>query len=167
MAQLIWTKPRINDVLARLSAGESLPSIALSYEADPSALYRILSRRGLFAKRQITGWTRTLFLPRREAEIGYIAGLIDGEGSILMVRGRWWQVKIGMTHRPTIEWLAGFGGTFQTQRRSHVKNRKDCFTWHVARKADVAVLLHRVLPYLKTKHEVATRALESFIPGPR
>src|SRR4051794_20740972 len=77
-----------------------------------------VSRRGLQGGMARAGISFKRRLPRRrpcairiptsEADLGYIAGLVDGEGSITIIRRKSNNkvcVSIVNTHRPVLEWL--------------------------------------------------------------
>jgi hypothetical protein len=92
--------------------------------------------------------------------LGYLAGLLDGEGSIaLRSYGQYWRVRINKTDKEIIDWLATIGGT--TSRQAQGYNRKDMWEWSLADQEDVHDLLSAVLPYLKTrtKREKALKAV--------
>jgi hypothetical protein len=51
-----------------------------------------------------------LALPSSEADLGYLAGLLDGEGSIaLRSYGQYWRVRVNKTDKEIIDWLATIG----------------------------------------------------------
>lgn len=154
--ETFWTDELIADVVVRIEAGESPSAIAKSLGKERSRLYRQLRQRGIELPKQ--GWSRTLYLPDEPTDLAYIAGIIDGEGTIMLAKGKWWHVKVGMTDRGIIEWLASFGGTF-TETIRLAENRKDVYTWVVARNRDVVILLEALLPYLRVKRKLAEQAL--------
>jgi len=154
MAYAKWSNDLLPAIQSRVSSGETVSSIAADLNVHKSALYKRLKRKGVELGRQ--GWSSTLTLPD-QTDRAYIAGIIDGEGSIMLAKGKWWHVKVGMTDRPVIEWLASHGGTFQVQPRR--PPRKEAYTWTVARNRDVQTLLLGVLPYLHVKQALAERVL--------
>jgi hypothetical protein len=98
----------------------------------------------------------TFALPVDPVSVGYLAGLIDGEGCITRQNGRW-RLQVAMTHEPTIRWLGTLGGT--VRERSVVGNRQPCWRWILARQADVHACLTALLPVLRVKATQAARAL--------
>jgi hypothetical protein len=99
-----------------------------------------------------------VLVPSEPATLGYLAGLIDGEGCVRR-SGRFgnWTVQIGMTDECLVRWLHSFGGSFQTDRRSG--RRKDCHRWRLVAQNDVLVFLRAVIPYLRLKHDLAVQAV--------
>lgn len=150
------------DAVARNARGESICHIAKSYGRERSALYRLLKRQGI-AIRNDGSWARTLTLPTDPLDIGYMAGLVDGEGSVMRPpRLEAWQVKVGMTDRCVIEWLASFGGVFNVEPRP--EGRKTAYSWTVTRRLDVAALLRLLAPHLRVpaKRERAEQAIAEY-----
>lgn len=94
-----------------------------------------------------------------EAEIGYIAGMIDGEGSILVYQ-RWVTVTVANTDRPLMDWLAARGGRIAVRHKpGNGNHRRQVYSWDVSKKLDVLNLLQQVLPYLIVKRDKAEQAI--------
>ena len=102
-----------------------------------------------------------------EAELGYLAGLIDGEGCINIAchRGRYYvlQVVTAQTNEHLLDyWQKKTGlGTVHHMARSRKgsPNDSDKWHWHCANNTAV-VLLKMLQPYLVLKSEEARVALE-------
>jgi hypothetical protein len=97
-------------------------------------------------------------------EYAYLAGLIDGEGTIRK-NGGYWQIKIGMQHKPTIDWLKEtFGGS--TPKPTHegvitiTKPRLPYYSWWLSAQGTVYETLRQVRPHLLCKATRADEALE-------
>ena len=101
-----------------------------------------------------------------DIDIGYAAGLLDGEGSIAIRKYRralghiWYyaiEVQIYNNHRPVLEWLRlHFGGKISA--RKCFGNRKPSFVWRAwGQKA--ARVLRLLGPHLKIKSQHADNAL--------
>jgi hypothetical protein len=161
MTKRPWTSAELDEALHRAEGGESIRDIAASSGRNRTNLSRQLRALGL---ERNGSWSQTLHLPNDPAVLAYIAGIIDGEGSIMFVRrvkdpgGGRCMVRVGMTYRPIIEWLAAFGGKFNFSPR-RAENRLDAYTWAVSRRRDVHHLLTSVLPYLIVKREKAEQAI--------
>jgi hypothetical protein len=101
----------------------------------------------------------------------YLAGLIDGEGYIGILRTsknqkkKWTSarefvycpvIKITMTDKEIIEWLyKSFGGTFETRRHlDSSRKSKESYGW-MARKAQAVEIVKCVHPYLRVKKKQA------------
>lgn len=122
-----------------------------------------------------------------QTEVAYLAGILDGEGSISILKMRmkrksatYWhyalQIRIASTHLPLIEWICDLvGGRIyeQTYVTRVQGNRKRAQHWHIGGRADVAAFLRLVRPYLIVKAEQADLALEfsglgrEFVPSVR
>lgn len=96
---------------------------------------------------------------QREADLAYLAGLIDGEGCISIKHNKgndnffpW--VAVGMTQLEGVELLARvFGGKIREDRTS---NRKSImYRWEKNKREDVVCLLQSILPYLRVKKALA------------
>jgi len=99
--------------------------------------------------------------PDREIDRAYLAGLIDGDGSITRFAPKrgYWNIKIYMMDREVIDWLQAYiGGTTSTYQP---KNRiRRVYQWHLSRQAHVRLFLMAVSPYLKV-HAKQARAREA------
>jgi hypothetical protein len=107
------------------------------------------------------------------ATLAYVAGLFDGEGSIVIgcnkpdaVWGRkvpsyWLQVSITNTDRPLIDWLhATFGGHISDYSHSvSRKNRRPCWAWRTIG-GQARGFLQNISPYLRIKKDQALLAIE-------
>jgi hypothetical protein len=92
----------------------------------------------------------------------YIAGLIDGEGSLTRQRASYPVIKIGMTHKPTIDWLAS---TLEVNCRALSTKPGHQQMWGVGISGNRAMqLLSEVRPYLITKADKADDLL-TWVPG--
>ena len=94
----------------------------------------------------------------------YLAGLIDGEGSIGFYNTGNHRIKeksygpypsirlrIGMTDKNIIEWLKeSFGGYFDTRKYPNNSKYNDAYCWSIAGEKCEKVLRH-IYPYLKIK----------------
>lgn len=108
----------------------------------------------------------------------YLAGLIDGEGSLALVhRNRWRRyngkrvqtehlsensyqchITIVNTDFKMIDWVRDTFGDYVYFQRSR-DGRKPLYVYAVQSKEGVAYILRGVLPYLLTKYEVAEAML--------
>lgn len=101
-----------------------------------------------------------------ETEKAYLAGLIDGEGYIGILKSMRGNkkhftsakdylycpiFKVAMTYKPVIEYLhQRYGGTFNSRKRSVNPNWKDAYDW-VIKNAKVMLILNEIYPYMKVK----------------
>lgn len=98
----------------------------------------------------------------------YLAGLIDGEGYIGILKVKkgekkqWFSnrefifrpvMKVAMVDKELIRWLKGaYGGTFET-RKAH-GNARESYCWSL-RKKSVITLIKKIYPYLRVKKKQA------------
>jgi hypothetical protein len=99
--------------------------------------------------------------PLSEAEKGYIAGIIDGEGSILKPnKTKGWVIQIRTTDKELCDWLK------QKIPQSFIQNCKDTgfskkpvYQWRLVRQLTIYQLLEQIYPFLMLKHPKAEEAL--------
>jgi len=101
-------------------------------------------------------------------ELAYMAGIIDGEGTIYLQRQirnsylSWYpRLQVCNTNAPVMKWIhSRFGGHLYGKDRSkHNKNWKYQYQWYTNRKI-MDNLLPKILPYLIIKKEHAQLILE-------
>src|SRR5260221_12346995 len=100
----------------------------------------------------------SLQLPEDAVDLAYMAGILDGEGSISTLNGnrhkakarvsgikrqRRWVVCITSTHQPLIEWLSAFGGTVHLGSENALATLP-CWVWKVAAWRDALHLLEKI-----------------------
>jgi len=99
---------------------------------------------------------------------GYLAGLIDGEGTIRIMRAlqKWYAPFIAITNTDTsmMDWLQKiFGerdiGRLYVEKRSK-PNHKPKFVFNIASVQGVKMILEQVVDILKTKRRQALLVLE-------
>lgn len=166
------TPTEYQEIKKRLATGETSPAIARSLGRNPDAFLLTLRR---MEKQELEGktppaWEPTLTLPDDIGVIAYIAGLIDGEGTIIKAnpqeetkRGYSWQVKVAMTNREIIDWLGQYGGRVQKNPPPKKENWNQSYVWVISRRKDVIYLLERIKPYLIVKRDRANEALKSLL----
>lgn len=98
----------------------------------------------------------------------YLAGLIDGEGYIGIVKVKkgnkkqWFSnrefifhpiLKVAMTDENIIRWLKdSYGGTFEVRKSHH--NAKESYGWQL-RKSQTRDFISKIYPYLRVKKRQA------------
>lgn len=88
----------------------------------------------------------------------YMAGLIDGEGTISIGRDsgvyRSPYLSVSSTTKEIMEWLVStYGGGYVIQK-VYQKHHKPSWSWKLRNKADVFKALEEVLPYMKEPEKV-------------
>lgn len=155
-----WTTQELDEALTLNEQGVSIAALARKKGVSKASFYRLLRRRKMGFRLGFM-WEKTIRMPTDPAQIGYIAGLFDGEGSISKIHNgpgtTQWMVRIGMTDKPTIDFLSTFGGTITF--RSEKPPRKAVHTWSLSRQLDVQDFLQVLLPQLIVKKEKALAVL--------
>ena len=108
------------------------------------------------------------FVPREymdEKIIAYVAGLVDGDGSIYLRKGRTAQIypglgiRLGWKGKNTLTWIQEvFGGHFGREKRPYNPKHAEVYRWIVDAGKAVAVI-RQIYPYLRVKRIQATVAL--------
>ena len=147
-----------NATKAKLSAlrmGANNPFYGKKHTPETRAkLAKILRIAG--AKRQYEISPATISLPTKEAELGYLAGLLDGEGSVRFRRGRPF-VAIYNTDKRVMKWLTDHvGGNVGSWDN---RGRKRVFAWTLCSARNVYVACVGLLPYLVIKCEDVTAVI--------
>lgn len=101
-----------------------------------------------------------------ETDLAYLAGLLDGEGTIgyrPQADGRV-NIELGvcMTEPAPIYWAhqaTGRGNVYRRTTRERRTDRRDAWFWKVCRVSDIAEILTAVRPYMRVKHHEATAML--------
>lgn len=95
-----------------------------------------------------------------DVELGYCAGMLDGEGSVMLLSSRWLQVRIFNTHRPALEWIrARLGGVVCLGHAPKKANHRQGYFWVVSMRP-AGPILRILLPWLQIKRRHAEVALE-------
>jgi hypothetical protein len=111
--------------------------------------------------------------PLSEAQKAYIAGIIDGEGSITIYANTgnycYFEVTVTNTNIKLINWLketTGLGKISKDKRHSKL-SKKECYKWRVRRKEENLQLLKQIAPYLICKKEKAEKVLSHLLYIPK
>ena len=100
----------------------------------------------------------------RREELAYLAGIIDGEGSIRIERStrNYYRLRISVanTSIALMKWLQKKCGNTFIKERKRKGNRRQQYQWDSNRLFDVVTLLTDLLPYLIIKHDHSLVALE-------
>lgn len=99
-------------------------------------------------------------------EAAYIAGLLDGEGSICPRKGRGVEVIVVGTYLPMLEWLLATTGTGTISKpltRTGALGSKDCRHWTTG-SVPAVELLRQLVPYMIEKRQRAVDAIDAFGP---
>ncbi|KYD08107.1 MULTISPECIES: LAGLIDADG family homing endonuclease [Heyndrickxia] len=92
-------------------------------------------------------------------EASYVAGIIDGEGSITLTRmhekeNRRPCITIASTDKELLIYIQSItGGTINNKKNYHPDKYKDSYTLYIKKKSDVFYTLQNVLPFLRIKQK--------------
>ena len=101
----------------------------------------------------------------KNTDYAYIAGILDGEGTISISNSQYMTVRIRNTNKGVLEWIQGVTGAGKIYGDSRSKARR-CYSLEMtANKA--AAFLHLVLPYIRIKRKQAILALNYQCNGER
>lgn len=111
-------------------------------------------------------WTDATIDALSELDCAYLAGLIDGEGSICVLRhnGRggmktfYPAISIAMTHRGVLDWVSGLFALSVSDVPRSPQGWRNQHSFRIHGKRAVA-LCRRLLPYLRVKREQAALVL--------
>ena len=99
-------------------------------------------------------------------QLGYIAGIIDGEGCIGLAHTKRYyapHITVNMTHELTVKTLyysTGLGTVCQRKAPLKKETYKVNWHWQVQTFAEIHCLLRLILPYLIVKRELAELMLQ-------
>lgn len=166
---------REQEVVVRYESGESARALAKSYGVGDQTVIRLLARRGIARRRtQSAGAVRDVALDPapdlaiealRPVELAYIAGLIDGEGCLLIYRKKDKRgvyhfrsiLRISNTSVRVIRWLQErLGGEVAPSGKP---GELPVYHWPIEGPR-LAQLLITVRPYLVIKVELADLLVE-------
>lgn len=149
-----------------LSTREIADRLGCSDTAVASALKEMGVRRRPRLRSHVT-----IKIPCEQWKLGYLAALIDGEGSISLRQKKTKDggdslvpgIVIANTSRELLEWVErNFGGTIypRTKKKKEGGQYKDQFIWETSRARNLYLLLNELLPFLIVKKQKAMGALE-------
>jgi len=83
----------------------------------------------------------------------YAAGIIDGEGSVMIINRTTPTISVSNTSRPILEFLKeNYGGHIKVQKK-YKQHHKDCWVWNLLH--DKALLmLENILPFMLEEKKV-------------
>lgn len=112
-------------------------------------------------------WPEPSLPQTTDLEKAYTAGLVDGEGTILLTK--WGSsylplINVTNTDQRAVDWLRQrFGGKIYRSKRA-LPQHKTALRWTLTGKW-AAAFIREILPYLVLKREQAMLLLEYYAPG--
>lgn len=90
----------------------------------------------------------------------YIAGFIDGEGTIFIKNNRF-RINVTQTNKEVLQAIKNFANCGNvaeiTKRKAHWK---DCWVYYISNKKDIFEFLTKICPYLIVKKDDAQYAID-------
>lgn len=115
-------------------------------------------------------------------KLGYIAGIIDGEGSIMLVSARhksfmeaqgrkypayYPAVRVGMIGREPLDLIVNFTGLGKVVLEKSYAGKRPVYRWRLTRKDEVYEFLKLIGPHLLEKREQAKVLIEYMDQNPK
>lgn len=159
------TPEQKKDLLSDYLSGSDVPELMSKYNCSHGTIYNIC--KGQYRQKDNQSYLKLVenFQQQNQLEIGWIAGIIDGEGYLgiaeLREQGnvRWSgpRISVSSTTACMQKRLAqAFGsGTICLKDKSSYKNQKDVYCWDLASSKECAAFLTVIEPVLIVKKEQA------------
>ena len=144
---------------------ESMPvkKIAERIGHPVSSVYTMASQMGLKKWKGKLVWDKRNYfkLDLSDKEIGYVAGLMDADGSIGS-SGKYYQPRVQITNTNTnvMKWLLdNIGGVVYKESSSTglIKSRKQVYRWQLLKNKEVIGFLELIIPLLIIKKSNAVK----------
>lgn len=132
--------------------GKTIQQIAKDLNVGTGTVQRAIAKHG--TPRPNGTRSQTITIPIDLAIIGYVAGLLDGEGNLQLKEDHGsitCKLSIYNTSKEVIDWLVEtIGGKVRIRDQ---EGWKRCYIWTLYRAQDIYVLLKVLQPYLIIKRE--------------
>ncbi len=146
--------------LSLMRRGERNPFYGKHHTDSTKARLAKSTREFNLASRKYSIGPRTVF-PISDTDAAYLAGIVDGDGSIGFVKERP-RISVYNTDFSMIHWLDTHLGAkgMAVDRRGRTMN----YVWYTSAARDVYFLCRRLMPFLIVKHSAAKRVI-AFLEG--
>ena len=149
------------DICQMYAEGMSITEIVAKTGRMKHTIRRCLRAAGIQLRKNYR-WSSALTLPTDPVDIGYLAGLVDGEGCIAIYTPTYSNphprgvVIVANTDRDLMDWLGAMGGCVSWNKG---KRNKPCAQWTITRAVDVLKLCELILPHLRVKRAACRRVI--------
>jgi hypothetical protein len=164
MAGISWTKQEQELLVGLYNSDRPITSFpdALTRRTLPSIIGK-MQALGLHGK--VSYWEKPVTLDLSDAEKGYFAGFIDGEGSLCFSMnsesGLVPKISIANSNKDVLLWARQkIGGSIGRMAPRAWRHQAETYQLIIASKRKVFPLLEAILPYLKIKRDRAELMIE-------
>jgi len=149
--------------------GYSACSIAKLFNTRHQTVIYHLRKKGIEIRRRNYFQKPKIKIPTDKGVLGYIAGLLDGEGGIhfnFNKKRKTLSIEVAIcnTNFQIIDWLKRSlnAGHISEENKPlpHARTRKTLYKWRLSTCADVLLLLRALLPHLRIKKDSALKAIK-------
>lgn len=141
--------------LSKMRKGENNPFYGKKHTDETKAKMAKITR-AFNANRTYALSPVTIIIPN-EIELSYLAGIVDGEGSIGFIKEIRATISIYNTDENLMKWIVEKVGGVAKPRGKN--GRKPCFHWHLNSARNVYLLCIKLLPFLIIKKEKAEKVI--------
>lgn len=144
----------------------SMKKVGEALECDMITVRNHLINIGIPRRESMKLLKNRLKLSEKQTDLAYLAGLIDGEGNINLMRygkrrGKHCpSVIIVNTNKKVMCWICKATGICPIYHSSMKNRRKPLLKWDCRRALEVLELLQAVVPYLVIKEDIALEAID-------
>ena len=146
-------------------SGKTLNSVAREMDTDAGSVRYSLLKSGVSLR--IHGVREMVVPTLRPVDAAYLAGIVDGEGSIHLRNSKdrksWVRIQIWNTSKPLIDWILETirtGSVTSRIRHGKVNGTVPCYCLEIASQQNVHAVLRQILPYMKIKSPKAQELLD-------
>lgn len=155
-----WTKEQEEYVRSHYNGDGSSLAEVLPFTA--SAIRNKAKRLGIKNESHFHNVVKTTLPPISEIDLSYIAGMLDGEGSIYPFQTGF-RIGIANSDEAVIRWMhgvIGIGKVRISKAREH--QHLDSYCLDISRHGDIWGFLEVVMPYLRIKKQKAINAINHY-----
>jgi hypothetical protein len=158
----------LRESFERLKAGARILDETKRLHIRPSTLHYHYRRLNGGTLRLVRRLAPSLTVPNDQTVLAYMAGIIDGEGTIgrngSRLRNWPWHITFSNTEKAMIDFFAAYGGLVSKRhdkslRGGTIKSVKPQWNWRVCRAVDVLALAVALQPYLIVKRHRADECI--------
>lgn len=146
--------------------GMTAEEIAPKFDCSASTIYKRMRDWQIPRRLGVRRFKSTCKVPQDPVKLGYLAGILDGEGSIFIGKGRskkgekcFPAIAIVNTDFRLMQWLKEEVGGYIRTKPDKRPNHKTAYVWRTQAVLDVYNILKAVSPHLTVKRGNAQKVL--------